>query len=52
MFESKAGIFFIALEVFVLPGLGIFGVGGAFMVIASLILASLPVRCDGQNISS
>lgn len=35
-----AGIVFIAMEVFVLPGFGIFGLGGGFMVLASLVLAS------------
>jgi membrane-bound ClpP family serine protease len=35
-----AGVFFIALEVFVLPGFGIFGLGGGTMVLVSLILAS------------
>jgi len=33
------GIFFIALEIFVIPGFGIFGLGGGAMVIASLVLA-------------
>ena len=33
------GMLALLLEVFVLPGLGIFGVGGALMIIASLILA-------------
>lgn len=35
-----AGVGCVALEVFVLPGLGIFGIGGGVMIIASLILAS------------
>lgn len=35
------GISFILLEIFVLPGFGIFGLGGGAMVIASIILASL-----------
>lgn len=35
-----AGLFFILLEVFVLPGFGIFGLGGGAMVILSLVLAS------------
>lgn len=35
------GLAFIMLEVFVLPGFGIFGLGGGAMVIASLVLASL-----------
>jgi len=33
-----AGICFILLEVFVLPGFGIFGLGGGMLVMASLIL--------------
>ena len=36
-----AGIGCILLEIFVLPGFGIFGLGGGAMVIASLVLASL-----------
>lgn len=35
-----AGVFFVALEIFVLPGYGIFGLGGGAMMLASLILAS------------
>ena len=35
------GLCFILLEIFVLPGFGIFGLGGAVMIIASLVLASL-----------
>lgn len=34
-----AGVSFLMLEVFVLPGFGIFGLGGAMLVIASLVLA-------------
>ena len=34
------GLGFIALEVFVIPGVGVFGVSGALMVLASLVLAS------------
>lgn len=34
------GIFFILMEVFVLPGFGIFGLGGGAMVLFALILAS------------
>lgn len=34
------GIIFILLEVFVLPGFGIFGLGGGALVLASLVLAS------------
>ncbi len=35
-----AGVSFILLEIFVLPGFGIFGLGGGCLVIVSLILAS------------
>lgn len=35
------GVAFLLLEVFVLPGFGIFGLGGGAMVITSLVLASL-----------
>ena len=35
------GLAFILLEVFVLPGFGIFGLGGGALIIASLVLASL-----------
>ena len=34
------GVVFIAMEIFVLPGFGVFGVGGIVLVIASLVLAS------------
>ena len=34
------GVSFLLLEVFVLPGFGIFGLGGGAMVVASIILAS------------
>ncbi len=34
------GLLFVLLEIFVLPGVGVFGVGGACMVLASLVLAS------------
>jgi membrane-bound serine protease (ClpP class) len=36
-----AGFTFVMLEVFVLPGFGVFGLGGGAMMLASLILASL-----------
>lgn len=36
-----AGFCFVLLEVFVLPGFGIFGLGGGAMMLASLVLASL-----------
>ena len=35
-----AGVVFILIEVLVIPGFGIFGVGGGLMIIASLVLAS------------
>jgi membrane-bound ClpP family serine protease len=35
-----AGMAFLLLEVFVIPGFGIFGLGGGALVLASLILAS------------
>ncbi len=34
------GLVFLLIELFVLPGFGIFGLGGALLVIASLVLAS------------
>ena len=34
------GLSFIALEIFVLPGFGIFGLGGGALVLASLVLAT------------
>ncbi len=34
------GLIFLALEIFVLPGFGIFGLGGAALIVSSLILAS------------
>jgi membrane-bound ClpP family serine protease len=35
-----AGVFFILMELLVLPGFGIFGLGGCMMIIISLVLAS------------
>jgi membrane-bound serine protease (ClpP class) len=34
------GVFFLLLEVLVLPGFGIFGLGGGAMILASLVLAT------------
>jgi len=34
------GVLFVALEIFVLPGFGVFGLGGGLLIIASLVLAS------------
>jgi membrane-bound ClpP family serine protease len=46
-----AGLFFILMEAFVLPGFGIFGLGGVAMMLASLVLVSqtfvIP-RTEGQ----
>lgn len=46
-----AGTVCVLLELFVLPGVGVFGVGGSLLVVASLVLASqtfiLP-RTEGQ----
>jgi membrane-bound ClpP family serine protease len=43
------GAIFILLEVFVLPGFGIFGLGGGLLVIVSLVLASQTFRQFPQN---
>lgn len=34
------GMFFLLVELIALPGIGIFGIGGALMILASLVLAS------------
>lgn len=34
------GVFFLLIEVLLLPGVGIFGLGGGLMILASLVLAS------------
>ena len=44
-----AGVSFMALEVFVLPGFGIFGLGGGAMVIASIVLASQTFVLPGNT---
>jgi len=44
-----AGVSFLLLEVFVLPGFGIFGLGGGAMVIASIVLASQTFVLPGNN---
>lgn len=36
-----SGILFVLIEIFVLPGFGIFGLGGGVMIVASIVLASL-----------
>lgn len=35
-----AGLACLAIELFILPGMGVFGVGGALMIIISIVLAS------------
>ena len=35
-----AGIVFIGMEIFLIPGFGVFGIGGLLMVVVSLVLAS------------
>lgn len=35
-----AGAIFILMEIFVIPGIGVFGIGGLLMVVTSIILAS------------
>ncbi|HIN95547.1 MAG TPA: hypothetical protein EYN03_07860 [Planctomycetes bacterium] len=35
-----SGIIFVALEIFVIPGLGIFGIGGGVMIVGAIIMAS------------
>ena len=35
-----AGAIFILMEIFVIPGMGIFGIGGLLMVVTSIVLAS------------
>ncbi|HZZ28714.1 MAG TPA: NfeD family protein [Pirellulales bacterium] len=44
-----AGILCVALEIFVLPGLAIFGFGGGLMIIASLVLASQTFVIPGNE---
>lgn len=34
------GVIFIILEIFVIPGIGVFGIGGLLMVVISIVLAS------------
>lgn len=34
------GVVFVGMEIFVLPGFGIFGIGGLLMVVVSIVLAS------------
>ena len=34
------GLIFLALEIFVIPGFGIFGIGGLVMIVISIVLAS------------
>ncbi|MEM7453127.1 MAG: NfeD family protein [Planctomycetota bacterium] len=34
------GVIFLAMEIFILPGVGIFGIGGVIMIVVSIVLAS------------
>ena len=44
------GVAFVAMEIFVVPGFGVFGIGGLLMIIVSLVLASqsfiIPMTSD------
>ncbi len=44
-----AGIICLAAEIFVVPGIGIFGLGGGLLVIASLVLASQSFVLPANN---
>ena len=35
-----AGVIFILIEIFLIPGLGIFGIGGLLMIVVSIVLAT------------
>ncbi len=35
-----SGVIFVGLEIFVVPGLGVFGIGGGIMIVGALIMAS------------
>ena len=35
-----SGVIFVGLEIFVVPGLGVFGIGGGVMIVGALIMAS------------
>ncbi len=41
-----AGIIFLLLEIFVIPGMGIFGVGGGILIVASLVMAMQSFKGD------
>ncbi|MDA7979204.1 MAG: hypothetical protein MPJ50_10610 [Pirellulales bacterium] len=41
-----AGLIFLLLEVFVIPGVGIFGVGGGILIVASLVMAMQSIKGD------
>ena len=43
------GAMFVAVEIFVLPGFGVFGIGGGMMIIVSIILASQTFVIPGNE---
>ncbi len=43
------GVVFVVLEVFVLPGFGIFGLGGLLMIVVSIVLASQTFIIPGNS---
>jgi membrane-bound ClpP family serine protease len=44
-----AGAMFVAVEIFVLPGFGVFGIGGGVMIVLSIILASQTFILPGND---
>jgi membrane-bound serine protease (ClpP class) len=43
------GAMFVAVEIFILPGFGVFGIGGGMMIILSIILASQTFIIPGNE---
>jgi len=43
------GAAFVAVEIFILPGFGVFGIGGGIMIIVSIILASQTFIIPGND---
>ncbi len=41
-----AGLIFLLLEIFVIPGVGIFGLGGGILIVASLVMAMQSITGD------
>lgn len=41
-----SGLIFVLLEIFVIPGMGIFGLGGGILIVASLVMAMQSVSGD------